>query len=46
MKKNRDDLLDLCESIVEIVRLLQAEVSAHGNVTGVRLMPLCEDFIR
>ncbi|KAJ7881982.1 hypothetical protein B0H14DRAFT_1491037 [Mycena olivaceomarginata] len=45
MKKNRDDLLDLCESIVEIVRLLQAEVSAHGNVTGVRLMPLCEDFI-
>ncbi|KAJ7364405.1 hypothetical protein DFH08DRAFT_1016759 [Mycena albidolilacea] len=34
MKKNRNDLLDLCESIVEIVRLLQAEVSAHGNVAG------------
>ncbi|KAJ7342743.1 hypothetical protein DFH08DRAFT_962791 [Mycena albidolilacea] len=45
MKKNREDLLDLCESIVEIVRLLQAEVSAHENVAGVRLVGLCEDFI-
>ncbi|KAJ7861817.1 hypothetical protein B0H14DRAFT_3134425 [Mycena olivaceomarginata] len=45
MKKNREDLLDLCESIVEIVRLLQDEFSAHGNVAGVRLVGLCEDFI-
>ncbi|KAJ7336866.1 hypothetical protein DFH08DRAFT_964824 [Mycena albidolilacea] len=44
MKKNRDDLLDLCESLVEIVRLLQAEISAHGQVAGVRFMGLCEDF--
>jgi hypothetical protein len=46
MKKNRDDLLDLCESLVEIVRLLQAEISAHGQVAGVRFMGLCEDFTR
>ncbi|KAJ7895214.1 hypothetical protein B0H14DRAFT_2681616 [Mycena olivaceomarginata] len=44
MKKNRDDLLDLCESLVEIVRLLQAEISAHGQVAGVRFMGLCKDF--
>jgi hypothetical protein len=46
MKKNRDDLLDLWESIMGIVRLLQAEVSAHGNVAGLRLMGLCKYFIR
>jgi hypothetical protein len=45
VKKNRDDLLDLCESIVEIVHLLEAEVSAHGDVAGMRFMGLCEDFI-
>ncbi|KAF8187280.1 hypothetical protein K438DRAFT_1764905 [Mycena galopus ATCC 62051] len=46
-KRNRDDLRDLCGNTFEIVLLLQAEVSAHGElVAGLRLAGLCEDFVR
>ncbi|KAJ7765811.1 hypothetical protein B0H14DRAFT_3510149 [Mycena olivaceomarginata] len=44
MKKNRDDLRDLCAGTVEIVLLLRDEISAHGHVVGARFMELCENF--
>ncbi|KAF8187376.1 hypothetical protein K438DRAFT_1835035 [Mycena galopus ATCC 62051] len=46
MKRNRDDLQELCAGTVEIVRLLQAEILARGHVADVQFMGLCEDFIR
>ncbi|KAK7042802.1 hypothetical protein R3P38DRAFT_3260739 [Favolaschia claudopus] len=45
MKKNRDDLLDLCASIVEIILLVKDELSCHGEAVGTRLAGLCEEFI-
>ncbi|KAJ6595025.1 hypothetical protein DFH09DRAFT_1357794 [Mycena vulgaris] len=45
MKKNRNDLRELCERTVEIVFLLQDEISAHGHVVGARFMGLCENFM-
>jgi hypothetical protein len=44
MKKNRDNLRDLCAGTVEIVLLLRDEISAHGHVVGARFMELCENF--
>ncbi|KAJ7112037.1 hypothetical protein C8R43DRAFT_1040973 [Mycena crocata] len=45
IKKNRDDLRELCESTVEVVLILQNEVSAHGEAVAVRFIGLCENFI-
>ncbi|KAJ7359593.1 hypothetical protein DFH08DRAFT_932046 [Mycena albidolilacea] len=45
MKKNRDDLRDLCASTVEIVLLVRGEISANGSAAGARFMGLCERFI-
>ncbi|KAJ7657180.1 hypothetical protein DFH06DRAFT_458900 [Mycena polygramma] len=45
VKKNRDDLRDLCAGIVEIVRLIRDEMSAHNSLANKRLMGLCENFI-
>ncbi|KAJ7201878.1 hypothetical protein GGX14DRAFT_464160 [Mycena pura] len=44
MKKNRDDLRDLCASTFEIVLILRTEISAHGQEVGPRFMSLCEDL--
>ncbi|KAJ7027809.1 hypothetical protein C8F04DRAFT_1121392 [Mycena alexandri] len=45
MKKNRNDLRELCEGTVEIVILLRDELAAHGPVIGTRFMGLCENLI-
>jgi hypothetical protein len=45
MKKNLDDLQDLCASTVEIVLILRNEISAHGHAAGLQFMGLCENFI-
>ncbi|KAJ7610751.1 hypothetical protein DFH06DRAFT_1147992 [Mycena polygramma] len=45
VKKNRDDLRDLCAGIVEIVLLIHDEISAHDSLADKRLMGLCENFI-
>ncbi|KAK7007563.1 hypothetical protein R3P38DRAFT_3027882 [Favolaschia claudopus] len=45
MKKNRDDLLDVCASIVEMIFLVKDEVACHGEAIGTRLAGLCEEFI-
>ncbi|KAF7346889.1 hypothetical protein MVEN_01440900 [Mycena venus] len=45
MKKNRDDLRDLCASTVDIALLVQDGISANGSAAGARFMGLCETFI-
>ncbi|KAJ7278409.1 hypothetical protein C8J57DRAFT_1465518 [Mycena rebaudengoi] len=46
MTKNRDDFEELCESIVEIVTLLQEKISRHGvDATG-SLQQFCEELRR
>ncbi|KAF7369613.1 hypothetical protein MVEN_00292100 [Mycena venus] len=45
IKKNRDDLRDLCAGTVEILLLLRGEILTRGHVAGVRFMGLCEDFV-
>ncbi|KAJ6564777.1 hypothetical protein B0H19DRAFT_1259189 [Mycena capillaripes] len=44
MKKNRDDLKDLCESITDIAVILEDQLSSHGNTTAVKLKGLCEEL--
>ncbi|KAJ6533760.1 P-loop containing nucleoside triphosphate hydrolase protein [Mycena vulgaris] len=42
--KNRDDLKELCENIIEIIRIVQQQLSTHGEITAVRFKSLCEDL--
>ncbi|KAJ7458446.1 hypothetical protein FB451DRAFT_1372188 [Mycena latifolia] len=44
VKKNRDDLKELCENITEIIRIVQDQLSAHGDTAAVRFKGLCEDL--
>ncbi|KAJ7253969.1 hypothetical protein C8J57DRAFT_621737 [Mycena rebaudengoi] len=44
MTKNREDFEELCESIIEIVTMLQEKISQHGvNVTS-SLQQFCEEL--
>ncbi|KAF8183091.1 hypothetical protein K438DRAFT_2165090 [Mycena galopus ATCC 62051] len=43
--KNRDDLRDLCSSVVEIILVIRGEVLAHESTINNRFVVLCEDFI-
>ncbi|KAJ7111382.1 hypothetical protein C8R44DRAFT_985519, partial [Mycena epipterygia] len=45
VKRNQDDLKELCGSIVEIVTVLRSEVVVHGDKGATRFMGLCEDLI-
>ncbi|KAJ7254175.1 hypothetical protein C8J57DRAFT_1658270 [Mycena rebaudengoi] len=44
MAKNREDFAELCASIVEIVTLLQVEISRHGADAASRLTQFCEQL--
>ncbi|KAJ6582316.1 hypothetical protein B0H19DRAFT_1252422 [Mycena capillaripes] len=44
VKKNCEDLKDLCESITEIVIILEDQFSSHGNTAAVKLKSLCEEL--
>ncbi|KAJ7840633.1 hypothetical protein B0H13DRAFT_2210249 [Mycena leptocephala] len=46
VKKNRDDLKDLCTTALEIMDILQDQISLHGDTGAVKLKGLCEDFER
>ncbi|KAJ7791562.1 hypothetical protein B0H13DRAFT_2689848 [Mycena leptocephala] len=46
VKKNRDDLKDLCTTALEIMNILQDQISLHGDTGAVKLKGLCEDFER
>ncbi|KAJ7107502.1 hypothetical protein C8R44DRAFT_858004 [Mycena epipterygia] len=43
--KNRDNLKDLCASMVEILVIVREQISAHGDAAAVRFMGLCESFV-
>ncbi|KAF7341587.1 hypothetical protein MSAN_02055800 [Mycena sanguinolenta] len=45
VKRNREDLKDLCASTLEIIEILQEEMRAHGEVGVIRLNALLENFI-
>ncbi|KAJ7260183.1 hypothetical protein C8J57DRAFT_1514890 [Mycena rebaudengoi] len=44
MAKNREDLTELCTSIVDIITLLQEEISRHGVDAASRLIQFCEQL--
>jgi hypothetical protein len=46
MAKNREDFTDLCASIVDIITLLQEEISRHGADTESMLTQFCEQLKR
>ncbi|KAJ7904132.1 hypothetical protein B0H13DRAFT_747470 [Mycena leptocephala] len=43
-KKNRDDLKELCTTAMEIMYILQDQISLHGDTGAVKLKGLCKDF--
>ncbi|KAJ7640612.1 hypothetical protein B0H17DRAFT_467315 [Mycena rosella] len=44
VKKNRDDVKELCANIMEIVNIIQDQLSSHGDTAAVKFKGLCEDF--
>ncbi|KAJ6506439.1 hypothetical protein DFH09DRAFT_1289102 [Mycena vulgaris] len=42
VKRNREDLQELCEDIVEIIRIVQGRLSFHGDTAAVDFKALCE----
>ncbi|KAJ6544398.1 hypothetical protein B0H19DRAFT_1267671 [Mycena capillaripes] len=44
VKKNSEDLRDLCESITEITFILEDQLSLHGNTAAMKLKNLCEEL--
>ncbi|KAJ7019066.1 hypothetical protein C8F04DRAFT_1404492 [Mycena alexandri] len=41
VKKNRDDLKDLCGNTITVV---EGQISSHGDTAAVRFKDLCEEF--
>ncbi|KAJ7840961.1 hypothetical protein B0H14DRAFT_3695152 [Mycena olivaceomarginata] len=46
VKKNREDLKDMCNDTLEIIKIVQAQISAHGDTAAVKFKGLCEDLDR
>ncbi|KAJ7454167.1 hypothetical protein FB451DRAFT_1184921 [Mycena latifolia] len=44
VKKNRDDLKELCTNIMEIIRIVQDQLSSHGDTAAIKFKALCEDL--
>ncbi|KAJ7463371.1 hypothetical protein FB451DRAFT_1494488 [Mycena latifolia] len=44
VKKSRDDLKELCENIMEIISIIQDQLSSHGDTAAVKFKSLCEDL--
>ncbi|KAJ6467936.1 hypothetical protein DFH09DRAFT_1482247 [Mycena vulgaris] len=43
-KKNRDGLKELCESVTEIIRIVQGQLSSHADVNARKFKGLCADL--
>ncbi|KAJ6500261.1 hypothetical protein DFH09DRAFT_1203257 [Mycena vulgaris] len=43
-KKNRDGLKELCESVTEIIRIVQGQLSSHADTNAVQFKGLCADL--
>ncbi|KAJ7661202.1 P-loop containing nucleoside triphosphate hydrolase protein [Mycena rosella] len=44
VKKNRDDLKELCGNIMDIVQIIQDQLSSHVDTAAVKFKQLCEDL--
>ncbi|KAJ7484108.1 hypothetical protein FB451DRAFT_1363712 [Mycena latifolia] len=44
LKKNRDDLKELCTNIMEIIKTIQDQLSSHGDTAAVKFKGLCENL--
>jgi hypothetical protein len=44
VKKNQDDLKELCQTSMEIVIILEDQLSSHGNTPAMKLKGLCEEL--
>ncbi|KAJ7711352.1 hypothetical protein B0H16DRAFT_600731 [Mycena metata] len=44
VKKNREDLEELCSSSTEIITILHDQIKAHGNTAAVKFKGLCEEL--
>ncbi|KAJ7752697.1 P-loop containing nucleoside triphosphate hydrolase protein [Mycena metata] len=44
VKKNHEDLEELCNSATEIITILHDQVKAHGNTAAVKFKGLCEEL--
>ncbi|KAJ6548005.1 hypothetical protein DFH09DRAFT_1281722 [Mycena vulgaris] len=44
VKRNRDDLEELCGNIVEIIKIIQDQLVAHGDTGALKFKGLCEDL--
>ncbi|KAJ7640929.1 hypothetical protein B0H17DRAFT_1216448 [Mycena rosella] len=44
VKKNRDDLKELCGNIMDIVQIIQDQLSLHVDTAAVKFKRLCEDL--
>ncbi|KAJ7437969.1 hypothetical protein FB451DRAFT_1107983 [Mycena latifolia] len=44
VKKNRDDLKELCGNIMEIIKTIQDQLSSHGDTAAVKFKGLCENL--
>ncbi|KAJ7020652.1 P-loop containing nucleoside triphosphate hydrolase protein [Mycena alexandri] len=44
VKKNREDLKELCNTTTEIVTILHDQILAHGNTAAVKFKVLCEEL--
>ncbi|KAJ7468120.1 hypothetical protein FB451DRAFT_1369151 [Mycena latifolia] len=43
-KKNRDDLKELCENSMEIMKIIQDQISYHGPTAAEKLKSVCEEL--
>ncbi|KAJ7468217.1 hypothetical protein FB451DRAFT_1560658 [Mycena latifolia] len=43
-KKNRDDLKELCENSMEIMKIIRDQISSHGPSAAEKLKSVCEEL--
>ncbi|KAJ7711427.1 hypothetical protein B0H16DRAFT_599700 [Mycena metata] len=46
VKKNREDLEELCNSTTEIITILHNQIVTHGNTAAIKFKGLCEELER
>ncbi|KAJ7230061.1 hypothetical protein GGX14DRAFT_553553 [Mycena pura] len=44
IKKNREDLKELCGDILDIMKIIRDQISAHGAAAATKFEGLCEDL--
>ncbi|KAJ7437947.1 hypothetical protein FB451DRAFT_1304746 [Mycena latifolia] len=44
VKKNREDLKELCSHVMEIIKTIQDQLSSHGDTAAVKFKGLCENL--